>query len=184
MNNPPTDLLKRCIGDDRKAHLELYKWSFRHLMGICRRYYHNSEDVKSALNAVFLKIVQNLESFLERQDGVPFELWAKRISINYIIDEFRRNKRFRNQVEFMDVYQHEEFQPTIDPVVSKEKLEQIHAAVERLPEMSKTVFNLFVVDGYKHEEIGEMLNISSNTSKVHLHRAKQKLQTMLRHLNE
>ncbi len=66
----------------------------------------------------------------------------------------------------------DEFENTIDT-------EQIVEAVEKLPEMNRAVFNLYVIDGYKHEEIGKLLGISSSTSKVHLHRAKKTLRTLI-----
>ncbi len=66
----------------------------------------------------------------------------------------------------------EEIEHTIDK-------EKIIEAVDQLPEMNKAVFNLYVIDGYKHEEIGKLLGISSSTSKVHLHRAKKALRTLI-----
>jgi RNA polymerase sigma-70 factor (ECF subfamily) len=110
---------------------------------------------------------------------VPFELWTRKIAINYIIDEFRKNSRYKNLIEPTEVSVYEnqmliedEFENTIDT-------EQIVEAVEKLPEMNRAVFNLYVIDGYKHEEIGKLLGISSSTSKVHLHRAKKTLRTLI-----
>lgn len=181
--NPPIELLKKCTKDDRKAHYELYNWCFKNLLNICRRYYKNQEDIKTSLNNIFLKIIKGLESAIGKYNDVPFELWAKRVAINHIIDEFRKNKNYREHIELVD---EKDFLlsnfATVEEnkIRDKENLEEINRAIETLPEMSKTVFNLFVVDGYKHEEIAEMLKISSNTSKVHLHRAKQKLQNILK----
>jgi RNA polymerase sigma-70 factor (ECF subfamily) len=69
--------------------------------------------------------------------------------------------------------------PSSDPINEKEKLEEILLAIDQLSTMSRAVFNLFVVDGYGHEEIGKMLNISSGTSKAHLHNARKKLKAFL-----
>lgn len=180
--NPPIELLIQCKKDDRKAHFELYNWCFKNLLNICRRYHKNQEDVKSSLNNIFLKIIKNLDSAINKYNDVPFELWAKKIAINHIIDEFRKNKKYREQIQFLDEkdYALSHSGLTENKIDDKENLEEINKAIETLPEMSKTVFNLFVVDGYKHEEIAEMLKISSNTSKVHLFRAKQKLKSILK----
>lgn len=133
----------------------------------------------SALNMVYYKIIKNISSYLSKSKDVPFELWTRKIAINYIIDEFRKNSRYKNLIEPTEVSVYEnqmliedEFENTIDT-------EQIVEAVEKLPEMNRAVFNLYVIDGYKHEEIGKLLGISSSTSKVHLHRAKKTLRTLI-----
>jgi len=134
----------------------------------------------SALNIIFVKIVRNLSGYIKKSENIPFELWIRRIAINHIVDEFRKNKAYKEHLDFRDLHESEHLHPVADPGVSKEKLEEIHQAIETLPHMNRTVFNLYVVDGYKHEEIAKMLNISSGTSKVHLHRARLKLKELLK----
>jgi RNA polymerase sigma factor (sigma-70 family) len=176
---PTTDLLERCRRDDRKAHYELYKMCFPFLVSVCRRYYVNDEDMQSALNHIYLKIIRNMGSFLKKEKNVPFDLWSRRIAINHIIDEFRKNIRHKENIDYRDLHFSEEMHPFTDPVIEKEKLEEILIAIDQLSQMSRTVFNLFVIDGYGHEEIAKMLKISSGTSKAHLHNARKKLQEML-----
>ncbi|MBK6399481.1 MAG: RNA polymerase sigma factor [Bacteroidetes bacterium] len=109
----------------------------------------------------------------------PFELWARRIAINYIIDEFRKNSNYKRLIETTEVSYYENnltVEEEIEHTIDKEKIIE---AVDQLPEMNKAVFNLYVIDGYKHEEIGKLLGISSSTSKVHLHRAKKALRTLI-----
>ena len=176
---PETELLLRCKKDDRRAHHELYSMCYPFLYSICRRYYVNQEDRMSALNMSFVKIIRNVNSFLKKEKEIPFELWIRRITINHIIDEFRKNKTYKENHDLRDLQEAEYMHPNYDPALEKAKLEEILFAIDRLPEMNRTVFNLFVLDGYKHEEIAGMLKISANTSKVHLHRAKKKLQEFL-----
>lgn len=176
---PETELLQRCSKDDRKAHYELYSLCYQFLYAICRRYYLNQEDRMSALNMVFVKIIKNISSYTKKENSVPFELWIRRITINYIVDEFRKNKIYRESQDMRDMQDEDYLHPHYDPALEKAKLEEILFAIDRLPAMNRAVFNLFVLDGYKHEEIAGMLNISPNTSKVHLHRAKKKLQEFL-----
>ena len=135
----------------------------------------------SALNMVFVKIVKNISSYMPKENSIPFELWIRRITINHIVDEFRKNKVYRENHDSRDLQEEEYLHPHYDPALERAKLEEILFAIDRLPAMNRAVFNLFVLDGYKHEEIAGMLKISTNTSKVHLHRAKKKLQEFLEH---
>ena len=175
---PTTELLERCRKDDRKAHYDLYHMCFPFLVSVCRRYYVNVDDVQSSLNFIFLKIIRNMDSFLKKE-SVPFELWTRRIAINHIIDEFRKNSKHRENIDYRDLGEDDFLHPAFDPAAEKEKLEEIMQAVNQLSVMNRAVFNLFVVDGYGHDEIGKMLKISSGTSKAHLHNAKKRLQDLL-----
>ena len=181
MENPPLTLLKQCKGNDRKAHFTLYQWCFDDLVSICRRYYRNDDELKSAVNMSFLKVIQSLETIIQKYDDLIFFHWIKKITINHIIDEFRKNKRYRETIDLKDESEilKTDHGYSEDRTSWNENLAVIQRAIDTLPEMSKAVFNLYAIDGYKHEEIGELLNISTNTSKVHYFRAKQKLQALL-----
>lgn len=133
----------------------------------------------SALNMVFYKMVKNISSYLTKTKDVPFELWARRIAINYIIDEFRKNSNYKRLIESAEVSSFENNLITEEDLDHSIEKEKIIEAVDKLPEMNKAVFNLYVIDGYKHEEIGKLLGISSSTSKVHLHRAKKALRALI-----
>ncbi len=176
---PSKDLLERCKKDDRKAHYELYHMCFPFLVSVCRRYYVNKEDMQSSLNQIYMKMVRNVGSYLNKSETVPFELWTRRIAINHVIDEFRKTLRDREKLDYRELQETEDLHPIIDPAIEKEKLDEILSAVEQLSQMSKTVFNLFVIDGYDHEEIARMLKISSGTSRAHLHNARKRLKVML-----
>jgi len=133
----------------------------------------------AALNMVFYKMVKNISTYIPKAKDVPFELWARRIAINYIIDEFRKNSNYKRLIETTEVSYYENnltVEEEIEHTIDKEKIIE---AVDQLPEVNKAVFNLYVIDGYKHEEIGKLLGISSSTSKVHLHRAKKALRTLI-----
>ena len=176
---PSKELLERCRKDDRKAHYDLYRECFQSLYAICRRYYINKDDCMAALNMVFYKMVKNISTYIPKAKDVPFELWARRIAINYIIAEFRKNSNYKRLIETTEVSYYENnltVEEEIEHTIDKEKIIE---AVDQLPEMNKAVFNLYVIDGYKHEEIGKLLGISSSTSKVHLHRAKKALRTLI-----
>ncbi len=171
-------LISACIGKERKAQFQLFKQSYSFLMGICYRYVRNREDAEELVNMGFLKILTNLEKYRKE---VPFTLWMRRIMINTIIDEYRKNKKEKEMFKSIDFNEyHDEYDAkSVNDYMSKMDVEQIHSLILTLPPMSQRVFNLFVIDGYGHKEIGAMLDISEGTSKWHLNSARTKLKEML-----
>lgn len=173
------DLLKQCTKDNRRAHFELYKASFACLYKVCKRYYYNDDDIKSALNMAFLKVVTHLDQFLQKEKQIEaFEFWMTRITINHIIDEFRQNQKYR--VAMMHTEDFSLIKTTnVDwPEINSETPEIMHA-IEKLPLATRTVFTMYTIDGYKHKEIAALMQISENTSKAHFHQAKMKLRELL-----
>src|SRR5947207_452998 len=112
---PSAELLERCRKDDRKAHYELYSMCFSFLLSVCRRYYVNREDMESSLNHVYVKMVKNISSYIKKSSTIPFELWVRRIAINHIIDEFRKNKKHRESLDYREIHEAEEFHPVMNP---------------------------------------------------------------------
>jgi RNA polymerase sigma factor (sigma-70 family) len=179
---PSGELLNQCKDDNRKAHYELYQMCFSFIVSVCARYYVNHDDRMAALNMIFFRMIKNIRQYISKSDHVPFELWVKKISVNYVIDEFRKNKKYKEVIDLQELYTDDQLNQSNDPVGIKMNTEVITDAIAELPAMNRTVFNLYVIDGYKHEEIAQMLGISENTSKVHLHRAKNKLKEILKNV--
>lgn len=172
------NLIQECIKQNRKAEYALYRYCFKFLMPVCYRYLKNEDDAAEILNKAFLKILLNLETYNREKQ---FEKWAKAITVNTIIDEFRMNKK-RNLL-FAQVAP-EDVQPYYHPfnlneAEAKLTAEDVHKHIQLLPESSKVVFNLFVFEGYSHKEIAQQLNISEGTSKWHLSHARQILKAQL-----
>ena len=132
----------------------------------------------SALNMIFFKLIVNMSDYLKKHQQVPYEQWMRRISVNYIIDEFRKQKRYQDLISLREEMP-EDLHPLHNELDLKYDKEEIQNAIEKLPAMCKTVFNLYAVDGFKHDEIADMLGISTGTSKAHLFKARKKLQEML-----
>lgn len=175
---PAPELLERCRRDDRKAHHDLYVMCFPIMYSICNRYYINKDDRMSALNMIFFRLIVNMSDYLKKHQHVPYEQWMRRVSVNYIIDEFRKQKRYQDLISLREELP-EDLHPLQSEVDIKYDKEEIQQAIEQLPPMCKTVFNLYAVDGFKHDEIANMLGISTGTSKAHLFKARKKLQEML-----
>lgn len=172
------DLLARCRKNDRKAHNELYRHCFGFLMAICLRYSSNRDDAEALLNQAFLKIITNLDKF---RDDVPFGSWISRITVNTIIDEFRRDKKRRENLTSVDFQEVRTGHPVdFNEAAQLLDAEELEKMIQQLPDMSRKVFNLYAIEGYSHKEIGDMLAISDGTSKWHVSFARKSLQEMIR----
>jgi len=172
--NIEQEILRQCIDKERKAQFALYKQLYSFLMSICVRYCNNREDAQSLLNLGFLKLLNNLEKYKQE---IPFGLWARRVMINTIIDEYRKNKKEKELLEYHDFTDRndDETLTDVNEAVKKMDVQEIQNYIDKLPNVSRRVFNLFVVDGYGHKEIAEMLGMSEGTSKWHLNNAREKL---------
>jgi RNA polymerase sigma-70 factor (ECF subfamily) len=178
MDSELQQLISLCIKQDRKAESALYKYCFSKLMPICHKYYKSKDDSVEQLNKTYLKILNNLSKFDENKS---FDAWIKTIAVNTIIDEFRVNNK-RNAL-FIDkdyeeaVLNYHSF--NLNEAEAKLTADDIQVQIQKLPDSSKMVFNLFTVDGYSHKEIGEMLGINEGTSKWHLNNARKILKKKL-----
>ena len=147
------------------------------------RYCNQNEDAVEVVNDGFLKIFNSLHSFQPTYENYEVSLmaWIKKIMINTSIDRFRKNQKNHSITEITDKEQvlFEEDESIIDRLSYKE----IIAIVQRLTPAYRAVFNLFVIDGYTHEEIAQQLNISPGTSKSNLSKAKVNIQKMLAEVN-
>lgn len=171
-------LLQDCKKGDRRAQFQLYKSCFNILMGVSMRYKKDEAEAASVVNIGFLKILNNLEKYNPK---APFEAWIRRIMINTVIDEFRKNRKVRELIEHTDFSENGSYHKAVDYNKADQMFdaERLEMFIKNLPPVSQKVFNLFAVDGYSHKEIGEMLGISDGTSKWHLSSARKKLQEMI-----
>jgi len=169
-------LLKNCIRGERKAQYQLYELCYSFLMSVAARYTNSKDDAEDIVNRSFLKILNNIANYREE---VPFGLWIRRITINTAIDEYRKRKNEWMMTESTDFSERQFDGISINTYLEKMDAEQIQGLIDHLPESSRKVFNLFVVDGYSHKEIGELLNISEGTSKWHVNHARTRLKELI-----
>ncbi|MGF7082654.1 RNA polymerase sigma factor [Mucilaginibacter sp. UYCu711] len=167
-------LVKGCINNDRTAQEALYKLFYADMLRVCHSYLPDKELAKEAFNSGFLKVFQSIKNF----DVEKGELggWIRKVMIYTAIDLCRKELKFTsltlNEQDQDDFF----IQPAI---LEKLYFEEILANIRLLPYATQTVFNLSVLDGFSHKEIGEQLNISEGTSRWHLAEAKRKLRAML-----
>ncbi len=176
-------IIEACKLNDRRSQEKLYEWYYVKVMPTCMRYHKNEEDARNVLNIGFVKVCKNLDKLKE---NTPFEAWVRRIVMNTIIDEFRKNKNYLKLVDQKETDRELEIAGTSveNGVWSKMEMDVLMGLLKRLPEVSRKVFNLYVIDGYTHREIGDMLEISDGTSKWHLSNARKLLREMVNKLRK
>src|SRR5688572_15113758 len=139
MNIQP-ELIALCIKQDRKAEYELYKLAYSYLMSICMRYSRDKDTASEILNMGYLKILRNLGSY---KPEIPFKAWIRRIMVNTLIDEYRKNKRERAKLSYVEDYFDSSDFSDVNEALSRISCAQIMEQIDKLPESSKRVFNLF-----------------------------------------
>ncbi len=167
------DLITACKNKNRVAQKSLYNLFAPTMLGVCRRYVKVPEEAEDVMVAGFYKVLSKIDTF--NGDG-SFEGWIRRIMINESLMHLRRNQHFKYT---------EEINPNLDaaehPAIVEELTAQaILALLDELPPGYRTVFNLYVVEGYKHREIAEKLDISINTSKSQLILARNRMADLVK----
>lgn len=176
-------ILKACAGNDRKAQKLLYEYCFKSLMPLCLRYHSNEEDARSSLNIAFLKIIKSIETL--DVEEVNFNAWAKKITTNTLIDEYRKTKNHLAHFQAKETERELDFhaENVQNDAESDFGCNSIMKLLDEIPAVSSKVFNLYVIDGYNHKEIADMLEISEGTSKWHLSTARKLLREKLEKIN-
>ncbi|TWI98709.1 RNA polymerase sigma-70 factor (ECF subfamily) [Mucilaginibacter frigoritolerans] len=165
-------LIRGCIKQDRKCQKMLYKAFYGFAMGICLRYANSRDEAAEVMNQGFFKVFTHIGSFDTTR---PFKAWLGKIMMNVSIDFYRANLKMA-YTDDLETAEHISDNELADRNLNYNDL---LAMVQQLPQAYRTVFNLFAIEGYSHEEIGEMLNINAGTSKSNLHKARQKLKQMI-----
>lgn len=161
-------VIAECQKSKRQAQVKLYKQYSGVLLGICTRYVADKSEAQDILQEAFLKIFSNIKSYSGKGH---FESWMKRIVVNTAITHFNREKKN---------YYHEEIENVNENAVTVElspdkeyDFKELSRMLTTMPEGYRVIFNLFAIEGYKHKEIAQQLNIEESTSKSQYLRAKQ-----------
>lgn len=141
-------------------------------MSISLRYASNRDEASEVLNDAFMKIFTNLKKF---DLAKPFKPWLRKILVNTAINHYHKKQR-EIQVEEM---QNARNASDSEKILSGISYQEVISLLQRLPPAYRTVFNLHVIEGYSHEEISNMLNIATGTSKSNLFKAKEQLKLIL-----
>ncbi|WP_317175557.1 RNA polymerase sigma factor [Pontibacter beigongshangensis] len=166
------ELLRGCLQESRDAQRKLYKLFFGYAMSICLRYSKDAEEAKEVLNDGFLKVFTRLKQYDPQK---PFKGWLRRIMINTALDNYRHNLRHYHLADLETV---EPAADTFD-VLQQLNYEYLISLIRLLSPGYRAVFNLYVIDGYTHEEISAILGISVGASKSNLSKARANLRAAL-----
>lgn len=168
------DFIERCLDNEPKAQGELYRRFAPKMFGICLRYTRNRMEAEDILQEGFIKVFRYLKDY--RSDG-SLEGWIRKTMVNTAINFYKKKIKYQKDVSLdqTEPINHDE-ESAIDKLSAKELMEHI----QELPDGYRMVFNLNIIEGYTHKEIGKMLNISENTSKSQLSRARGVLQGKLK----
>lgn len=158
-------IIKKAIQNDRRAQKELFDRFAPRLLSVCRQYFADQYQAEDVMLSSFAKIFKHLDAYSQEKS---FHAWIHRLTINECIDTLRKNK----VVTYME--------PTESMIVDNSShdqfyIEDIQNMIDQLPLGCKVVFNLYVIEGYKHQEIAEILNIDPGTSKSQLAYARKLL---------
>ncbi len=166
------DMLTGCRKNDRSSQKLLYEEFYGYALSITLRYADNRDEASVILNDGFMKIFTSIKQFdLSR----PFKPWLRKIIVNTAINHYRQKQRDA-QTEELD---HASRESETENIIAGISYQEIITMLQKLPPAYRTVFNLHVIEGYRHEEIAKMLSITVGTSKSNLSKAKEHLKKIL-----
>ena len=171
-NITESDLIRGCLNKDRNMQEILYHRFSAKMYGVCLRYCKDAADAQDLLQDGFVKIFKNLDKF--RGEG-SFEGWIRRIFVNTAIEHFRKSIKKFTVTDSHEVIIEDSSWNALDNLAEKDVIKMIQV----LSPGYRQVFNMFVIEGYTHKDIGDILGISEGTSKSQLARAKGILKKMV-----
>ena len=171
-NSSWTALIAACGRGERGAQRQLYEHFFAYGMSVAIRYAADRDGAVAVLNNAYLTVFRRLDVY---DSSKPFKPWFRVIVVRAALDYLKKQRKFAQHVEL------QEHTPVFDreDTLSRIGYQELLGMVQRLSDAYRTVFNLYVIDGFKHEEIAEQLGISVGTSKSNLHKARTQLKRMV-----
>ena len=173
-------LIEGCIEGKRKSFNLLYKKYAAVMLGVCMRYCRDSQEAEDILQEGFIKVFSRIDQF--RMEG-SFEGWIKRVMINTAVNHYHKNLKHANH---SDIDKIEDYYVVNDQMnedvsstpqgLSRDKLLEL---IRNLPKGYQMVFNLYAIEGYSHQEIADILDVSVNTSKSQLFKARRYLKNLI-----
>lgn len=165
-------IIQACCKRDRSSQNALYRLFYSYGMSICIRYADTETEAISVLNDSFLKVFRNINRYNVEQ---PFKPWFRKIVVNTAINHVKKQKKFKMEVSMEEAKNIS----AREDILSRINYQELMGMVQSLSTAYRTVFNMYVIDGFKHEEIAEKLGISISTSKSNLTRARANLRDLV-----
>ena len=169
-------LVAQCSIQDRKAQYEVYQKYSKAMFNICVRMLGNTEEAEDVLQDAFLNAFRNMKQFKGQSS---LGAWIKRIVVNQCINQLKKRKLDMLSLEethYQEPVGEQEDTTDIGLILD---IDRIRDAIQLLPDGFRVVFSLYLLEGYDHQEIAQILDVSESTSKSQYHRAKKKLRELL-----
>ena len=165
------DLVKK---QDQRAFQKMYEGCIRYVYAIVKRYIANESDYQDVIQEIFARVFLSVDSF-DKEKG-EFKFWLRRLTINQCIQHYHKTK---DSIKIVPIDSEAKIKASSDEHISTLSKDEIVFYLKAMPEGYKQIFMLVIIDEYSHQEVGEMLNISTETSRSQLHRAKKWLRANL-----
>ncbi len=170
------ELIERCLKGDRLGYKELYERYSKAMYNTCLRMLNNVAEAEDVLQESFIEAFKNLQRFEHR---TSFGGWLKQICINRAINQLNKRK-----IDWVDIEKAGEYDSADEKPFDEENIElqveTVKKAIMKLPDGYRTVLNLYLLEGYDHQEIAEILQVAESTTRTQYMRAKQKLVQLLK----
>ncbi|MCF8450431.1 MAG: RNA polymerase sigma factor [Taibaiella sp.] len=173
-------LIQGCIRNERGAQEKLYRLFYPKMMALVRRYIDHEEQAEEVLNNGFLRAFQKIQQYTFQGS---FEGWIRKIVFHSVADYVKQNAKYSSQIVLVEK----------DELIHKDHADKLYydqlvQLVQALPDATRAVFNMYVMEGFTHKEIGNIVGISEGTSKWHLSEGrrilKEKIEKMELHLKQ
>lgn len=166
------EIISKCKTGSLKHQELLYKQFYGYAMGISVRYSLNTDDALEVVNDAFIKVFNNINTYNSHK---PFKAWLRTIVVNTAIDRRRKELKFLANTDLDNAIA----VGTNAHVIENLNAQDILKLMKQLPHIQLTIFNMYEIDGYNHDEISELLNLPASSSRVYLSRAKDKLRQLI-----
>ncbi|MDL2308573.1 sigma-70 family RNA polymerase sigma factor [Bacteroidales bacterium OttesenSCG-928-B11] len=172
-------LIADCIAQKRKAQHQLFKSYYGLMMSIALRYAHDEDEAQDMLNEGFIKVFANLDKY---QNTGSFEGWMRKVMVNTALDYLRKNSHHYETLSYDAINEDENEIRIENEAMQNLTYNELMRCIQKLPTMSRNVFNLYVFEDYTHAEIAEILGMKEGTSHWHLNFARKKLKEEIKHI--
>lgn len=166
------EIIDRCREGDQKAQFQLYKLYYKSMYSVSRRIVNDEMEAEDVMQEAFLSAFRKMDSYIGE---VSFGAWLKRIVVNRSLDHLKKKK-----VQFEEINERTQEVEDYQMLTHEVDVKMLQAAIQRLPDGYRVVLSLFLIEGYDHEEISQILGISNSSSRTQLLRAKNKLRDLLK----
>lgn len=173
INQTESDFIKACISNEEWAQKKLYEDNYSIMYPVCLRYATDQEEALDILHEGFIKVFRHISKYTV---GTSLKAWIKRIMVNTAIDYYRKRSRRRTE----EIDNARGLSSGGPDAISDMAATEILSALQELSPAYRSVFNLYIIDGFSHKEVAEKLNISESTSRSNLVKARQKLKKILK----